>query len=139
VALIVSVVASAARDRKESMREDALPAPEARQTALLDELRELEFDYETGVVTEEEYRRLRPELARRAVAAHEEVATTGGRTSADAGVGSGGGEPAGGREPGSCVSCGASVRSGASFCGHCGAPVGGAREDGPSREAGEGE
>ncbi len=123
VALIASVIASATRDRRESIAEDALPAPEARQEALLDELRELEFDHETGVVTEEEYRRLRPELSREAVAAHEEVDSAVGPFAAR---GNGAGAPA------VCASCGEPVRPGARFCAGCGAPVVGnrAREQG---------
>jgi hypothetical protein len=119
VALIVSVVASAARDRKQSLEEDALPAAKARQEALLEELRELEFDHETDVVSDEEYRRRLPELEKQAVAAHERVAELGGTVPDRAPVG---------REAGAgaaCASCGAPLREGAHFCARCGAPVGG--------------
>lgn len=118
VALIVSVIYSAVRDRHESIEDDALPGAKARQEALLEELRELEFDHETGVVSEAEYGRRRPELARRAVTAHEEVVELGGGRAASPDA------SASGRDV--CGSCGASLRKGAHFCARCGAPVGGA-------------
>lgn len=118
VALVVSVVASATRDRRQSLEEDAQPAAKARQDALLEDLRELEFDHETGVVSEEEYRRRRPELSRQAVAAHERVeelqGPEPGRTDAP------GRQTAAGS---ACTACGAPQREGAHFCARCGAPV----------------
>ncbi len=127
VALIVSVVASATRDRKQSLEEDARPAANARQEALLEDLRELEFDYETGVVSEEEYQRRKPLLAREAVAAHERVEELEGPSP---------GRPAApGRQSAAgsaCTSCGAPLREGAHFCARCGAPVAGAAGAGGS-------
>lgn len=127
VALVVSVVASATRDRRQSLEEDALPAARARQEALLEELRELEFDYETGVVSEEEYRRRRPKLAQQAVEAHERLEELAGPSPdrpAVAGAEAGAG--------GACTSCGAPLREGAHFCARCGAPVAGAAGAGDS-------
>lgn len=149
VALIVSVVATAIRDRSEAEEENGVPTPEARQEEALEALRELEFDYETGVVTEEEYHRRRPVLAREAVEAHRETEAAGGprgapapgalRTAA-ARDGAGRASPPMGREEGAagaagaaagsektatrhCTSCGAIVRAGARFCPKCGTPV----------------
>ncbi|MDP2481601.1 MAG: zinc ribbon domain-containing protein [Candidatus Palauibacterales bacterium] len=120
VALIVSVVASATRDRKQSLEEDARPAAKARQDALLEELRELEFDHETGVVSEEEYASRRPALEKEAVAAHQRVQELGGASPDGASLIRE--APAGS----SCTSCGAPLREGARFCGRCGSPVVGA-------------
>jgi cell division protein FtsL len=120
VALIVSVVASATRDRKLSLEEDALPGAKARQEALLEELRELEFDHETGVVSEEEYARRRPALEKGAVAAHQRVQELGGASPDGASLIR---EAAAGS---SCASCGAPLREGARFCARCGSPVVGA-------------
>lgn len=135
VALIVSVVATAVRDRSELDEEDGTPTAEAREKEALEALRELEFDYETGVVTEEEYRRRRPELAREAVDAHQEVETAGGAGgAAAAGAEAEGGDGAG--PPAHCSSCGASLRPGSRFCARCGAPVDG-DEAGGRRSAGK--
>ena len=130
VALIVSVVASAVRDRAETDEKEGVPTAEAREQEALEALRELEFDYETGVVSEEEYRRRRPELAREAVDAHQDAGSPPERP-AGSGPGQGGGapapaaagEPAG--APAHCTACGAAIRQGASFCARCGAPVAG--------------
>ncbi|HKK08076.1 MAG TPA: zinc ribbon domain-containing protein [Gemmatimonadota bacterium] len=139
VALIVSVVASAVRDRAETDEEEGVPTAEAREREAIEALRELEFDYETGVVSEEEYRRRRPELAREAVDAHQDAgpagvaapdaasgpARAGEAAAAEAGEAAAAeaGEPA--AAPAHCTSCGAELRRGARFCARCGAPVAG--------------
>ncbi|HKK28288.1 MAG TPA: zinc ribbon domain-containing protein [Gemmatimonadota bacterium] len=140
VALIVSVVATAVRDRADTEMDEGLPTPEAREREALEALRELEFDYETGVVTEEEYRRRRPVLAREAVDAHEASGGAGeppgGAREAAAGR-AGAGREAAGAAPAECPSCGAALKPGANFCARCGAPVAG-RDGAPAGRAGGG-
>jgi len=137
VALIVSVVATAVRDRADTEMSEGLPTPEAREREAIEALRELEFDYETGVVTEEEYRRRRPILAREAVDAHEAAGGAGEapeptREAEDGGAGAD--REAAGEAPSACPSCGASLKPGANFCARCGVPVAG-RDGGSDRPA----
>jgi hypothetical protein len=72
----------------------------ARKESAIDALRELEFEYQTGKVSDEDYALLRARYAREALAARDDL-----------------GEKAG---LGSCPACGASPREGAKFCSGCG-------------------
>lgn len=87
---------------------DGEASPEARKEAALDALEEIEFERETGKLSEEDYRRLRSKYARAAVEAREVASRTGDvRPEADAG-------------PGACPECGAEVGADARFCARCG-------------------
>ncbi len=81
--------------------EGELSAVERKELAI-EALRELEFEYQTGKVSEQEYLSLRERFGRQALAAREEL-----------------GEPAAAPE-GRCETCGAEAREGAKFCGRCG-------------------
>lgn len=79
-------------------------SPEERKRDAIEALRELEFEYQTGKVSEEDYSALRARYARQAIAARDEL-----------------GESV---EPGGCPSCGARRKEGAKFCSSCGARLG---------------
>jgi len=75
----------------------------ARKDEAIEALRELEFEYQTGKVSEEDYVALRSRYAREALAARDEL-----------------GESV---EARSCPACGAAVTEGAKFCTACGGAV----------------
>lgn len=72
----------------------------ARKDAAIAALRELEFEYQTGKVSEEDYAALRARYAREALAARDELGETASAAS--------------------CPACGATVKEGAKFCTACG-------------------
>lgn len=83
--------------------------PEARLNAALEALRDLEFEYQTGKIDEDDYRALRSEYAAAALAARDagaEVRPDPGASGATA-----------------CPVCGARVAADAKFCSRCGTPV----------------
>jgi hypothetical protein len=76
---------------------------EERKNRAIEALRELEFEYQTGKVSEEDYATLRARYARDALAARNDL-----------------GEKAASR---SCPSCGAALPEDAKFCTACGGAV----------------
>lgn len=115
---------------------EELPAKERRAVAL-EALRELEFEHETGKLTDEEYGRQRARYGRAALDALEEMESSGGEGAAPVEAEEASGGAAGedvadsgdATEPGEqeartrCPSCGSAVRSDASFCAQCGSPL----------------
>lgn len=79
------------------------PSAEERKDRAIEALRELEFEYQTGKVSEEDYATLRARYARDALAARNDL-----------------GEKATSR---SCPSCGAALHEEAKFCTACGGAV----------------
>lgn len=136
--LLVAVVAvSAVRERALESEDEEEAGPAARRDAALAALRGVEFDYRTGKLPEEEYRRLRREYGREAVRARDEAAaleTAPELPAGEDGPRDGpGGTDAGDREGAApappdeegrgeaCAACGAPWRRGARFCARCGA------------------
>lgn len=87
---------------------DGGASAEARKEAALDALEEIEFERETGKLSEEDYRRLKSRYARAAVETREGASRTGDVRPEDA-AGSG-----------ACPECGAEVDGDARFCARCG-------------------
>ncbi|MCL7971502.1 MAG: zinc ribbon domain-containing protein [marine benthic group bacterium] len=73
---------------------------EDRKEEALANLRELEFEYQTGKVSEGDYATLRARYARHALAARDELGES--------------------LDSASCPSCGSTVKEGAKFCSACG-------------------
>ncbi len=106
--LLAVVVAAALREGGgEAAEEGGAGSPGERLEATLEALREVEFDYRTGKLPEEEYRALRRRWGRRALRARAELVEVegpgapeveGGETPAGEAPPSGG--AAGGAEPG---------------------------------------
>lgn len=95
--LLGTIVWAALRSEADS---GAALDPAERRDAAIEALRDLELEYRTGKVPEEEYLELRRRLERRAVAARDEL---GG---------------------GACPGCGAALGPGEAFCSACGKPAG---------------
>lgn len=87
--------------------------PGERHEAAVEALAELEFEYRTDKLPEEEYRRLRSHYGRIALAAEEEMEGDGSA----AGAASGPGEAT---SPRTCRGCGDRVPEEARFCPACG-------------------
>ncbi|MDT8436525.1 MAG: zinc ribbon domain-containing protein [Gemmatimonadota bacterium] len=104
--LVAVVVAPLVERRRMDDANDPELTPERRKQRALDALRELEFEYETGKIPEDDYHTLRARYAQEAVAARDALGSP---------------EPA--PAPGSCGTCGAVVKAGAKFCSRCGEPV----------------
>ena len=107
-----------------SGRSEAGGAADRRLADALDALRDIEFDHETGKLGDDDYRELRAEYAREAIAARDAGAgrAPGGRPADRADTD----EPAG---PATCAVCEARLRSGARFCSRCGTAVAGVAAD----------
>lgn len=71
-----------------------------RKEAAIAALRELEFEFQTGKVSEDDYATLRSRYAREALAARDELGET--------------------IDSRSCPGCGTAIREGAKFCSTCG-------------------
>lgn len=71
-----------------------------RKDGAIAALRELEFEYQTGKVSDEDYALLRSRYARDAVAARDELGET--------------------VDSNACPGCGATAKQGAKFCASCG-------------------
>ncbi len=84
-------------------------APSDRLDLALDALREIEFEYETGKLGEEDYQSLRSRYASDAIAAR------------DAGASGAAGDPSPGA--GCCPICEASLGAESRFCSRCGTEV----------------
>ena len=122
---------------------DGDASPEERREAALDALEELQFEHETGKLSDEDFRRLKSKYARAAVAARHQEEGAAGAAGAAAGAAAGeSGESTGARQGGEggaeaeraaeepppsseraashCPECGAEVAEDARFCGQCG-------------------
>ena len=108
VVLIAAVIIAPLIEDRDAGKAGAEDSPAARKDEALAALRELEFEYETGKVSEEDYSALRARYARAALAARDEL---GEQVPADA-----------------CPACGSGVRGDAKFCSRCGTVLHG--EDG---------
>lgn len=135
--LLVGVILAPLLEREPPDRDlEDLP-PEERYEATLEALRELEFEYQTEKLSDEEYGRLRAHYGRLALGAEEEMerdvegageeiaaaASSGAREPASATGGGEGATPAGAaaaEDRGTCDACGGSVPAGARFCPRCG-------------------
>ena len=135
--LLAGVILAPLLEREPPDRDlEDLP-PEERYEATLEALRELEFEYQTEKLSDEEYRRLRAHYGRLALGAEEEMeggiegaeeevaaaASSGARAPEPATGGGEGATPAGSAaagDRGTCDACGGSVPAGASFCPRCG-------------------
>lgn len=116
---------------------DGDASPEDRREAALDALEELQFEHETGKLSDEDYRRLKNRYARAAVEARREEEgeaaadasppdpgdAAGEKPAAPAGDESaarGREESAGGGAAVHCPECGSEAAADARFCGQCG-------------------
>lgn len=87
--------------------------PEERLESALEALRDLEFEYQTGKIDEDDYRALRSEHAAAAIAARDAGAEV--RPDSDARRRAAG--------PAACTVCGARIAADAKFCSRCGTAV----------------
>lgn len=108
-------------------------SPEERREAALDALEDLQFEHETGKLSDEDYRRLKGKYARAAVEARDRAA---GDAAADATAAGSSGEslpsgpeaaagaqPEADGAPAHCPECGSESEADARFCGQCGAEL----------------
>lgn len=128
VLLLAGVVLAPLVEREPPDEElEELP-PDERHEAAVEALTEVEFEYRTDKLPEEEYRRLRSHYGRIALAA-EEAMERDGSAGGEGGAGDAGAAAAadGARRgdganasPPACPGCGARVPEGARFCPACG-------------------
>lgn len=119
--VIVGLVASPLLEGEPVGGEDAAPAD--RRDAEIETLREVEFEYRTGKLSEEDYRELRDRHAQAAVRARREVDGEGPDSEEGPGAPGGdapGDDPADRAPRPQCPACGAEARTGARFCSRCG-------------------
>lgn len=111
---------------------DGDASPEERREAALDALEELQFEHETGKLSDEDYRRLKGKYARAAVEARDRAAGGAGADAGVAGSGEsrrsgpdagGGAQPEADGAPACCPECGSEAGADARFCGQCGAEL----------------
>lgn len=137
--LLVAVVLAPLVEREppdEALEE--LP-PDQRHEAAVEALSEVEFEYRTDKLPEEEYRRLRAHYGRIALAAEDEMGGADGtaparddETPPDSAAGEAAPDSAAGGDarpsPGTgapaCPECGTDVPGGARYCPRCGAATG---------------
>ncbi len=106
VILLAAVILSPLREGRRPAGEAHGPAAaRARKDAAIEALRELEFEFQTGKISDEDYQSLRRRWAHQAIQARDEL-----------------GEKLGG-VPARCGTCGSEPRPGARFCSRCGSPL----------------
>lgn len=127
--LAVCVIVASAREGEPTDPEGEGAPPGERRQAAVEALREIEFEYRTGKLDEEDYRELRERYAAAAVRARREEAAEGERAAPEAApevtseaAASGGSD----ETDRSCPSCASPARSGARYCARCGEPLPGA-------------
>lgn len=131
VLLLAGVVLAPLIEREPPDRElEELP-PDERREAAVEALAEIEFEYRTDKLSEEDYRRHRTHYGRIALAAEEEMEGDGPETGGEAppsGTAEAGGSGSdGARTAGSCPGCGSKAPDGARFCPRCGERLRGER------------
>lgn len=122
IVLVVGVmVAPLFQDEGPVTEMEALPPGERREAAL-EAVRDIQFEYETGKMDEEEFRSLRAHFGRVALEAEDEleeagesVPEAGGAPPAEAAAGD-----SADADGGACPECGTEVRVGSRFCPRCG-------------------
>ncbi len=119
--LLVVVYAAVRSSLPEPGEGRGLTQVELRDAAL-EALRELEFDYQTGKLLEEEYQALRGELGLAAVRAREAVEQRRKKRQAKETSEAGASEASTGAKPITCRVCGKDLAPEARFCATCGAP-----------------
>lgn len=122
ILLATAVVAAALRSGRSGTRDQAIADPaRARQDVAIEALRTLEFEFQTGKLSEEEYGRLRRELEVEAVRARDD-ARAGEPGEPDEGIDAGAGEE-GAAGVRTCINCGNELEGGESFCPSCGSAL----------------
>ena len=101
--LIIAVLVGSLMEREAPDERVADLGPEERQEAAIEALREIEFEYQTGKLLEEDYMALRNRYASLALGARNAIASQP--------------DAHGGR----CHACAATVEAGSRFCPRCGA------------------
>lgn len=91
--------------------------PTERRDAAVEALRDLELEFQTGKLTEDEYRDMRRRLEREALRARDEA--EGAARPEPTGSTTDRADPS----PRFCRTCGGSLGAGASFCSNCGGEV----------------
>lgn len=124
IVLLATIVWAAFRAAEDT---GAALDPAERRDAAIEALRDLELEFRTGKVTEEEYRAVRARLERAALEARD--AATVGHARADAGGAGGGGADSAAAMTRAetsrvCTACSADLEGAEAFCPACGVPTG---------------
>jgi hypothetical protein len=103
---------------EEGRRSKPEPGDEAavRLEHALEALRQLQFEYETGKLDDEDYAALRREYAEAAIAARDELASKAPDTVVAEKSGTAAGQPC-------CNTCGSALAPSVQFCTQCGSPL----------------
>lgn len=131
--LAVCAVVASAREGEPTDPETEGASPGERREAAVEALREIEFEYRTGKLEEEDYRELRERYAAAAVRARREEAAESERAAPEATSEAASETAASGRRDEtdrSCPSCASPARPGARYCARCGEPLPGAGRSG---------
>lgn len=135
VVLVIGVmVAPLFREEGPATELETLP-PRERREAALEAVRDLQFEHDTGKMSDEEFHRLRTHFGRMVLAAEEELEDAGASVPDEGGearaavaaareeASSGEGGPAPGEEAAvpDCPECGAGLETPVRFCPECGA------------------
>ena len=105
VLLAAVILAALTEERRTASQARGAGSAWARKEAAIEALRELEFDFQTGKIEDEDYQALRRRWARQAIEARDEL-----------------GEPTASVE-GRCPTCGSDTKPAARFCSRCGSPL----------------
>lgn len=121
VLLAVSVLVYTLAVRERDLPEAEPPSParhlEERRAAIFDSLRDLEFEYRLGKLSDPDYRQTREDLERELAALTAEIERVLGQAAPPAEPPS---KPAAATE---CLHCGARFPQPMKFCGECGKPI----------------
>ncbi len=130
VGLILYTLSVRPKDLPKAPAESPFKHLDERKAAIYDNLRDLQFEYRVGKLSDQDYQQTKPDLQKELASVLAEVDRLKGQLGVQTGVrpvARPAGRQAGGPSLRVCPHCGAKFQQALKFCGECGKPMAGQR------------